>query len=635
MKIIRILLIVLLITSNAFAKDDSRYSSHNISEDLKKNADAVIRLENIECHILSNNKTNIKYTYIITVLNHRGLEEANIRLPYSSFSKINKLSGTVFKADGKKFRRIKLDEILDISAISGYSLYSDSRIKIYEPPIKTTPFTIYYEYEEELKGNLFLPTWSAFKGYNVSIEESNFSVIVAPDIDFKYKEQAINNKAVIANTDEGTSYSWSIKNMKAPKSEPYDIDISKQFPTVFLALNNFEFYKTVGSLENWQKFGEWISVLNTDRQVLSEETRKKLKELVANATSEQEKVQIIYKFMQDKTHYLNISIGIGGWQTIEAARVDEIGYGDCKALSNYTNSLLESVGIKSYYTLITAGSQIPDFKTDFVSSQFNHVILCVPLENDTMWLECTNQKMLPGFLSTFTDDRYALVIDGVNSKLIKTPSLDGFLNGQKRKATVKINLDLSADYNVTAYYGGEYEGNVAWWTSDDDELVKRKTYENLSFSKVNLHSYKYTAKSKENAIEEQLSFTVPSVANKMGKRLVLELNKLNKETYSPKKVFNRRSDIQIQRTMLESDTIEYIVPSGYTLESRIKPTLLKSEFGTYMAKVEFNDQKLIYIRNVQFNKGTYDKSLYADFVTFFQDIRSADLQKVLLKPVIN
>lgn len=634
MKIISTFLLAIFFCLNATAKNNPKFISTNISEDLIKNADAVIRSENIECHILSPSKTKIKYKYIITVLNERGLNEAKIRLLYSSFSKISGLTGAVYEADGKRLTKIKYNEIRDFSAISHSSLYTDNRIKVYSAPTKTTPFTIHYEFEIDLDGSLFLPSWSAFKGYNVSVEESNYTVVVAPGVDFKYQEYAINSPAVITNTDKGTVYSWGVKHMKAPTYEPFDISVGKQFPTVTIVINDFEFYKTKGSLKNWQTFGEWISGLNSGLQDIPEETKMKVIEAVAGAKSEREKVDIIYKYMQNKTHYVNIDIGIGGWKPIDAARVDETNYGDCKALSNYTRSLLKVIGIDSYYALIAAGSNVPDFNKEFVSSQFNHAMLCVPLENDTIWLECTNQKIPPGFLTTFTDDRYALLIDGNNSKLVKTPALNGFNNGENRKSSITINADLSAGFTVTSYYGGEYESEVYWWDFDDTEKVKRKTYEKIPFPKFDLHSYSYTPVIEENTIKEQLDFTVSSFVSTMGQMLVLELNSLNKQNYTPKKVFDRRSDVLIQRTCVESDTIEYILPQGFVLDSEIKPTTITSDFGTYESKVEFKNGTLIYIRNLIFNKGTYEKSSYGKLVAFFKDIRSADMQKALLRKSI-
>ena len=89
--------------------------------------------------------------------------------------------------------------------------------------------------------------------------------------------------------------------------------------------------------------------------------------------------------MQNKTRYVSIQLGIGGYQPFEASVVDKTGYGDCKALSNYMLSMLETIGIKGHYALIMAGQNSPELEEDFPSSQFNHAIVAVPNGADTLW----------------------------------------------------------------------------------------------------------------------------------------------------------------------------------------------------------------------------------------------------------
>src|SRR3546814_15272406 len=82
-----------------------------------------------------------------------------------------------------------------------------------------------------------------------------------------------------------------------------------------------------------------------------------------------------------------------------AEEVDRLSYGDCKGLANYTQALLEVVGIPSVYTEVNAGDHQRSYLPDFASfGQGNHIILCVPLDGDTTWLECTSKETPFGYL---------------------------------------------------------------------------------------------------------------------------------------------------------------------------------------------------------------------------------------------
>ena len=122
-----------------------------------------------------------------------------------------------------------------------------------------------------------------------------------------------------------------------------------------------------------------------------------------------------------------------------AETVDRLGYGDCKALSNYTRSLLDAVGVKSYYALVTAGENLEEMTESFPSNRFNHAILYVPLANDTLWLECTNQHLPFGYIGGFTDDRKALIITDDGGKLLHTTVYTAANNRLER--TTEISLD--------------------------------------------------------------------------------------------------------------------------------------------------------------------------------------------------
>ena len=204
----------------------------------------------------------------------------------------------------------------------------------------------------------------------------------------------------------------ALTNLPAEKFEEYAPSISQLFPSARFALDKFNLEGVYGDAKSWADHGAWMyTTLLKDTEELPAETIEKMKVLVAGAKDDNEKARRIYEYMQNKTRYVSIQLGIGGWKPMLAKNVDKLGYGDCKALTNYTRALLKAVGVESYYTVIYSGAQKRDFSADFVTMQGNHIILALPQKDKKyLFLECTSQSIPFGFQGDFTDDRLALLI---------------------------------------------------------------------------------------------------------------------------------------------------------------------------------------------------------------------------------
>ena len=162
-------------------------------------------------------------------------------------------------------------------------------------------------------------------------------------------------------------------------------------------------------MHTWEDFSNWIWQLNQGRDVLSLTTTAKVQEMVKDLPDDRAKVKRLYAYLQERTRYFNVALGIGGLQPVDANVVDEVGYGDCKGLSNYMKALLKAAGIKSYYALVNSGGDFPQLIQDFPSHQFDHAILCVPMEKDTIWLECTSQTIPFGVFRRFYQRPHGVV----------------------------------------------------------------------------------------------------------------------------------------------------------------------------------------------------------------------------------
>src|SRR6185295_15281183 len=136
-------------------------------------------------------------------------------------------------------------------------------------------------------------------------------------------------------------------------------------PRVLTSPIEFEVEGYHGSIKEWEDISKFSYTLNKGRDLLPESEKEKVRELLKGENDTYEKIRKLYEYMQSKTRYVSIQLGLGGWQTIEAKEVVAKGYGDCKALSNYMKALLNTAGIPAYIALISPGSEPRTLYQDF------------------------------------------------------------------------------------------------------------------------------------------------------------------------------------------------------------------------------------------------------------------------------
>jgi hypothetical protein len=297
--------------------------------------------------------------------------------------------------------------------------------------------------------------------------------------------------------------------------------------------------------------------------------------------------------------------------------------------------LLDAVGIKSFYTVVGAGEHASIVNTEFPSNQFNHAILCVPLKNDTVWLECTSQSIPFGYLGTFTDNRKVLLVGDEGGKLVRTKKYSIEDNRQIRNAVVELNEDGDATSVVRTDYKGLIYDNVSR-VLQLDEIDKRKFLQaHISIPSYNLVSYSY----KEDrqlipTIHEVLNLRLTDYGTIVGNRIILKPNLMTRIENQPYKTKDRKSDIRIRRAFSNTDTITYILPKGYKMDNIPAPVSVKSKFGEYSSAITFDTKGIKYTRKLNLYEGDYPVTDYPEFTDFFEKISVFDERKIALIKII-
>lgn len=623
--------ILLCLSVNVLAGDGD-YAVSKIPAELLKNADVVKRMEEVRFEVVDPGKSRLYHKYALTILNENGDRYARLVLGYDKLREIKSMDGKLYDADGKKIKELKKSEVKDLSGTSDISLMDDNRIKAHSFFHRLYPYTVEYESEVQLTGSFFFPAWDPLDNERISVEQSAMTVAAPVDFVIRYKAFNYKNEPTVQNEKNSRIYRWEAKNLEAIELEYAYPSWDYLAPMVYLAPAKFALEKYEGDMSTWQGFGKFIYALNEGRDKLPDAIKQKVHELADKISDPKEKISILYRYMQENTRYISIQLGIGGFQPFDAAYVAAKKYGDCKALSNYMYSLLKEAGIPACYTLVKAGRGATYLREDFPSNQFNHAILCVPLQKDTVWLECTSQTLPAGYLSSFTADRPVLLISENGGKLVRTPAYNISQNTQVRNVVASVNAEGLLNADIKTAYRAVQQDDLHHLIHD---LSKEKQLEYLK-EEIELPHYdvvKFDYKEHPSAlpsIEENLELTALNYASITGKRLFVTPNVISRSGTKLKKDETRKYPVSFSYAYRDIDTAAIKVPAGYQPEAVPAPVNLDTKFGKYSSSVEVKGDQILYYRSMEKFSGEFPASDYNDLVKFYEQVYKSDRNRIVL-----
>ncbi|CAM1371131.1 conserved hypothetical protein [Tenacibaculum litoreum] len=627
-----ILSIVFMLCSNIFSQEKENLSSLFIPKKLKENANAIIRLNKTVINIEAVDRLVIEQQRIVTVFNKLGKKHINAYKHYNKDTKITKLSATIYDALGNKIKKYSKSDFQDVSAIDGGTLYSDSRVKFLEHTPTSYPYTVLFESEYKNSSTGFIPKWFPIENYNLAIEKSVYVINNPQNIPFRKRNKNFVNFP-IKNSSSNNNINYTLTNQPAIRPEYYTLNFEELVPNMSVSLDSFSLKGIKGNAKNWEEFGKWMySNLISGKNQLPPSTISKVKQLVKDTNNPIEKAKIIYDYMQNKTRYISVQVDIGGWEPIAAYKVDEVSYGDCKGLTNYTKALLDVVGIKSYHALVYAGNK-KNIDSSFTSIQGNHMILNIPNDGKDIWVECTSQTMPFGFLGDFTDDRDVLVITPEGGVIKRTPAYINKDNLQLTKADVKLlpNGNISAHFERKSY-GTQYYDKYSIKEFTKKEL--NKYYKSTVWdynNNLEVDNIKLSNNKEQIEFTENLDIKIEKFATVRDSSYLFKLNIFNRITGVPKKYRNRQQPIEVERGFTDKDEFTFTLPQGYKYTSLPEKRNITNKFGTYNIRFEkIDDTTFKYKREFSLLKGIYPKEDYKAYRKFRKTVVKYDNLRIEL-----
>jgi transglutaminase-like putative cysteine protease len=601
----------------------------SIPEDLRKNANKVVRLESNEFEVADIDYATLTVHRIITILNEGGKEALLFAEGTDKFKSLANVEIKLFDATGKMVGKYKERDLNSIGIAEG--LIDDSKTYYLQLHATNFPVTVEYKYELRFKGLLNYPSYQ-FLEPDEGVEVSSYTARIQKDLGLRYKEKNIQLPPVISEDGKYQVYTWSVKNLTPVAYEENAVSYESRYPRILLAPNNFKLDNYEGNMQSWQNFGKWYGMLQQGAGVLPDDRVTFFKNLTKDARDDREKVKRLYEYLQRNFRYVSIQLGIGGYKPLSASFTDAKKYGDCKGLSNYMQAVLNAVGIKSYQALINAEFNQEPVDPSFPCNQFNHVIVCVPQGKDSIWLECTSRKNDFGTLGSSTENRNALLITENGGILVPTPRSKSSENIFNASTTIELKEDGFGKTRSTFLTTGEYKQDL--YSLMDDKIDEQKDYI--------MHRWGFKDPDSINFLDDSLRNKIRLVVEQEAEK-VSEFKTSNKMFLPPRiyslwptklpKAENRRQDFYFSHPFEKSDTTIFLLPEGYKAEALPDARTSSCNYATYSCKCWYDEKNNAIYSCAKIILFAY-KIPHTDYPMvskFFNQILQDDLQRIIIK----
>lgn len=591
---------------------------------------AVIEESVVDVECMSPTHVVKHFREVTTILSEQGASLATFVCSCSKNDKLTGFKGMVSDATGRVIRKLKESE-LQKTEYSPYLAIDDYRMFLdYTPPVY--PITISYEWTIESRDNLIeFPRFCPQTDYDISVKKASYRLKAPKSMNVRYALQHIDKEVTVSDLSSTTQLlTLEVSDMPIIKQETYSRPFRERMPMAWFAPTDFVYYGTRGSLGSWADYGRWEYSLIQGQDVLPDAVRRELHQLTDTMKTDREKVEALYKRLEKTTRYVAILLGIGGQKPAPAASVSKSGYGDCKGLSNYMRAMLKEVGIASNYTTISTDNR--RFMPDFASvGQMNHVILQVPLANDTLWLECTNPQLPLGYVHDDIAGHDAIEVSEQGGRLVRLPVYADSTNLMRTSITIDMNAEGAADMTVCQQtFNQQYEDHIPLLKMDEKDRQKvflRMVH--VPQAEVNMLKVSQVPSAAQMTLDAKVRSN--KYATQTGQRLFVPVCPIHQGYTVPQSSDGRQEDIWMNHGYLDEDDITLTIPEGYVIEARPKDVSMEYPFATFSSTLQVVGNTIHVKNRLLKRSGTFDKSLFPQLAEFFSTVSNAYSQKIVLK----
>jgi hypothetical protein len=586
---------------------------------------AVVLLNDATANVTAPGEMEFSLRRVVRVLRPEGRDEGKLLVYLGSGDKVLGIHAWTVDHDGREYE-IKDKEFIEVSPFQE-ALYTDIKYRAAEAAAPNPGSVIAFEYT--VRRHTWMDQMHWFFQEDIPVAEARLTLQLPAGWEYKasWANQAARQPAQLGPN----RWQWICSDLPGIQQE-------RRRPAEQALAGHLElaFYPPAGTanLGTWQAIGDWYYHLTDGRRANNPDIAAKVQQLTAGAASFDTKIKALSRFLQSDIRYVEIAIGIGGFQPHAAPDVFRSRYGDCKDKVTLLSTMLMDAGINSDYVLVDTERGV--VKPDVPSTLFNHAILAIELPADVrpdtyrststtkagkhyLIFDPTDEYTPIGDLRAALQGSYALLVAKTGGELIKLPVLPPETNRFDRDGKFVLQVDGSLSGTLLERRTGDHAVRERMLMSHANEAERLKVVDhylegslkNVSVQKANFGD----ANAHDTELTQEFQITAQNYAQHSGPLLLVRVRVVGDKNFALDWA-RRKYPVELAGATIEKDVFEIQLPPGFTVDDLPEPMQIDVGFASYKSKVEAIGSTLRYSREYVIRDPYVDSDRLADLRKF-------------------
>jgi hypothetical protein len=605
---------------------------------------SVTLLDEARASIDATGRTITQFREAVRVTKLEGRRDAMASIPYlKGNSKIRDFRAWLVEPNGfvKAYGK---DNTVDAAMQASFELYDELRVRFIEarnPEVGST-----FAWSAELEETSIVPqvNWS-FQG-RAPVLLSRYAVTLPSG--WTAKGTMFNHAAIEPHV-EGSTFTWELRDLPLIKKEPDSPSLHSLAPHLGVIFTPPDGSPNARNLGTWRDVSAWMSTLTDPQAEANEPLTAKVKELIAPAKTDYERLQAIGHYVQN-IKYVAIEINLargGGFQPHLASDVFAKQYGDCKDKANLMRAMLKVAGIDSYLVNIFSGDRDhvrPEWASPY---QFNHAIIAVKVGNEIstppvladpaigrlLFFDPTDESTPVGDLPDDEQGSFALIVAGERGGIIQVPSAPPETNRSDITITAVLSDTGELDATLTERNRGQRAADIRRIYSHEQQADFQKQMESWltgTAKEVNLTQLETKDAFEKEQFGLDIAFKAPSSAQIMQQRLLVFRPSIVQRWNG----FVVQTDPRTTPVALDAECyhkqVRVKLPSSFKVDEMPDAASFTAPFGKYSSTYKLEAGDLLFTEELDISAATIPAERYPEVKTFFEHVAGAEQAPLVL-----